>query len=118
VRPPIPGTARKVRMRTVTRIQRKKTSMPSERRLEGRPISRVAIPSSVMLTPRVLAGAVQKLPSSQIAWLVQASLTSWTAAQEIPTLSMTQTTRATSTSRRNPNPLRRLTPSAATPFTR
>jgi hypothetical protein len=61
-------------MRTVTRIQRKKTSVSSERRLDRRPISRVAISSSVMWTPQVLVGAVLKLPSSQIAWLVQASI--------------------------------------------
>jgi hypothetical protein len=45
-----------------------------ERRLESRSISRVAIQSCVMLTPRILLGAVRKLPSSQIAWLVEASI--------------------------------------------
>jgi hypothetical protein len=44
------------------------------RRLESRPIGRVAIPSWIMLTPRVLAGAIRKLPSSQIELVVQASI--------------------------------------------
>ena len=41
---------------------------------KGPPVSRIAIPSCVRLTPRVLAGAVRKLHADQISWVVQAAI--------------------------------------------